>query len=510
MIQKRSRTQEAFLNFILGSGLQLINIILVFVSRSIFLSLLNMDYLGVNGLFTNVLTLLSFAELGIGGAIVYSLYKPIADNNINKIQALMRLYQTCYRTIGIVIFIVGLLLIPFLPVIIQQQPNIKENLTVIYILFLINTSSSYFFTYRKSLISAYQKEYIATLITRIMQMVMIVVQTIVLMLTHQYMAYLVVNIGCTILTNVMISWQAKRMFPEVFVKNENILDKAERKTIISNVKSLFIYHTSSNILHGSDNIIISMLSNLTNVGLSSNYSMLIQYATMIAGQGINALLGSIGNLVAQGHKAKIKSTLHELLFVCNWVYGFISIELLVLGNGFIKLWLGSEAVLPIGVLACLIISMYINGMQFPAYSFRTTQGLFRQSQFVPLFTALLNIILSFWWGSYFGIAGVFLATGVARFFTTTLIDPILVYKKNFNALPIDYFKRYFGFGLITLVILGITTVVMGFINIDGWISLILSGILSSILVMGLYVLFTFKLKEFESIKRRILFVLHRN
>ena len=154
----KSRTENAVKNVKTGFIVQLVNKLMAFVVRTVFIKCLNSDYLGVNGLFTNVLTILSFAELGIGTAIIFSMYKPVADENIEKIKSYMKLYQKSYNVIGICVFILGLLVIPFMGVIIKDAPNIKESIILIYFLFLTNTASSYFFTYKKSIIIAHQKQ----------------------------------------------------------------------------------------------------------------------------------------------------------------------------------------------------------------------------------------------------------------------------------------------------------------------------------------------------------------
>ena len=157
---KESRTKNSFKNFQFGAITQVINTIFSFISRTIFIKVLGEEYLGVNGLFTNILTVLSFAELGIGNAIIFSMYKPIAENNKDKINALMKLYKKAYNIIGIVVLLIGICVVPFLDFIIKDPPNIHENIEMVYLLYLLNTSLSYFFTYKKSIISAQQKEYI--------------------------------------------------------------------------------------------------------------------------------------------------------------------------------------------------------------------------------------------------------------------------------------------------------------------------------------------------------------
>ena len=267
-MNKHSRTGNAMINALTGSAMQIVNVVLGFISRTIFIYLLNSDYLGVNSLYTNILTVLSFAELGIGSAIVFSLYKPIADKDKTKIQALMKLYKKAYCFIGISVLVMGLCVIPFLPYIIREKPDIKENLTLIYILFLINTSASYFCSYKKTLITANQKDYIVQIYTRIFQLVQIVLQSVFLFFTHQYLTYLVIYIVCTLGQNIALSIKADKMYPFITEKNNAKLSENETKQIFANVKALFVYKIGSVVLNGTDNIIISAIINVGTVGMA--------------------------------------------------------------------------------------------------------------------------------------------------------------------------------------------------------------------------------------------------
>lgn len=480
--KNESRTAYALKNITLSSLMQVVNIILGFVSRTIFIYLLNSDYLGVNSLYTNILTVLSFAEMGIGNAVVFSLYKPIAEQDKAKIQSLMKFYRKAYWLIGVVIFITGLFVIPFLDLIIKEVPDIKENLTLIYVLFLANTSVSYFFSYKKTLITANQKDYIVHIYTRIFQFVQIVFQSIFLLITHEYIIYLIIFILFTILQNIMISYKADKLYPFIKEKNNNTMSKEETKFIFDNVKALTIYKVGSVILNGTDNIIISSLINVTSVGIVSNYTMLMNSATNIVNSAINSLTASIGNLSVKGNKDQIRDVMHQLLMICVWLYGFISIAFLVLVNEFINLWIGKSFLLDQSIVIAILFSIYINGVQYAAYTFRTTQGLFAQSRWVPLFSAIINIVLSIWWGKSIGLAGIFAATGVSRLVTTTVVDPWLVYKNNFNEKPFVYYFKYLIESLAVVLNAVIQIWVISRITLSGWVGFIVKVLVICITV----------------------------
>lgn len=503
-MKEKSRTQNAILNMLSGSTMQIINVILGFIGRTIFIKLLNTDYLGINSLYSNILTVLSFAELGIGNAIIFSLYKPIADKDKNKIQALMKFYQMAYSFIGIVIFIIGLALIPFMNIIVRDTPDIKENLILIYILFLVNTSVSYFFSYKKTLIIANQKVYIVNLYNRLFQIIQVVLQSIFLLLTHEYIVYLIIYLISTISLNICLAAKADKMYPLLKEKNVNKLSKEEKKPIFENVKALFVYKFGSVILDGTDSIIISSLINVTTVGLASNYTMLINNAANIIGQGFNSLTASVGNLSAKGNKEQIRNVIHELLLACVWLYGIVVVGFVTLSNDFIELWIGKEYMLSSVVVYAIVFSIYINGVQYAAYIFRTTQGLFVQSKWVPLIAAMLNLILSVWWGKSIGLAGIFVATGVSRFLTTTIVDPWLVYKNNFSEKPYEYYTRYLleTMGVIFNCI--IQGMIVSKVDIDGWIGF---GIKFLIIVVTTNIVFLIEFgwtKEFRRLIKRLL------
>lgn len=467
-MKTNSRTQYAIKNASITTCMQIVNIILGFVSRTIFIYLLNSDYLGVNSLFTNILTVLSFAELGIGNAIVFSLYKPIAENDKKKIQALMKFYKNAYWLIGGFIFFAGLCVIPFLGIIINEKPVIDESLTFIYFLYLSNTAISYFFSYKKTLITACQKDYIVQVYTRVFQFIQLVMQSIFLLITHNFIIYLIILIICTIGQNIALSIKADKMFPILKENNNNVLLEEEKKSIFDNVKALFVYKFGSVILNGTDNIIISSLINVSAVGIASNYTMLITNVTNVISGAISSITASVGNLSVKGNKGQIRNVMHQLLLMSVWLYGFTAIGFMVMANEFIYLWIGEKYLLDMSVVFAIVFSIYINGAQYAAYTFRTTQGLFVQSRWVPLISAIINIVLSVWWGKLYGLSGIFIATGVSRLCTTTIVDPWLVYKNNFSKKPYEYYMKY-GLETLGVIINGfIQMKLIGFLHVYGW------------------------------------------
>jgi len=504
-----SRTENVVKNAWFALITQIIDILLSLISRTAFIYMLGVEYLGVNGLFTNILALLSFAELGIGNAIIYSLYKPLAVKDKEKIRQLMSLYAKAYKLIGIFIFVSGLLVIPFINYIIKDPPNIKENIYLIYLLFLLNTSLSYFYVYKKSIIIADQKSYIVSIYRQMFHIAQVVTQILFLLLTREYIVFLLLQIMYTIMNNIATSRKADKMYPFLIIGDPKPLDKIEVKNIYKNVKALFLYKLGSVILNGTDNVIISALIGVHAVGLCSNYLLIISAFTTISSQIMNAFTASVGNLNAIGDKNNKERVFNRIFFVSAWIYGFLSVGLYMFINPLIDLWLGPEFILSQGVVFSLVLHFYINSVHFAAYTYRTTMGLFVQGRLAPLAAAILNIILSIILAKPLGLMGVFLATSISRFFTTGIVDPILVYRVGFKKNPLFYYIRYFWFVFIFGSLYVMLNQVISLINIDGMFGFIVKVSIVTFLFNGILIVVFWKTQDFIEIKRALMNIMKK-
>jgi len=264
---EESRIQNSKLNILFGFANSFITTILGFVTRSVFIYTLGVNYLGLNGLYTNILSLLSLAELGIGSAITFSLYKPIAEHDNKKIKALMQLYKSAYQKIGIIILVVGLSLVPFLKYLVNFQQNVDINYQLIYVLFLADSVISYlFFAYRSVIVYANQKGYVLTKYETTFSIIRSVVQFLVLIIFKNYYMYLIIPIMISILKNLLISIKAGKMFPVINEKGKEELDKEEKDSIFKNIYSLALFKISSVVYTSTDNIIISSFLGTAIVG----------------------------------------------------------------------------------------------------------------------------------------------------------------------------------------------------------------------------------------------------
>jgi len=493
-----SRTKNVAVNASVGLICQIIGLIFSFLGRTFFIKILGVDYLGVNGLFTNILTILSFAELGIGNAIIFSMYKPLAEKNTERLKSLMVLYKTAYRVIGVLVLVIGICCVPFLNYIINDKPAVNENLHLIYILYLLNVAVSYFYTYKKSIISADQKNYVVVLYTQVFQILCIVIQIAFLYFTHNFIIYLVIQISFTFITNIFLSYKADKMYP--FLKESaDKLEKNEINNIFKNVKALVMYKFGSIVLNGTDNLIISAMIGVKQVGFVSNYLLILNTVIMLLGKIFEGFTSSVGNLNSSADKNQRYSVFNKMFLINTWLYGFASVGIMLLIQEVIKIWIGAEYTLDIYVVFALILHFYINGAHNTVYTYRTTLGYFVQGRYTPLCAAVLNVVLSVVLCRYIGLSGIFFATSISRFFVIGVVDIYLVFKKSFSMSPFKYYIRYFTFIIIYALLYFICRFAIDFIPFIGIGWLFLKILIISIIFNLIMILLFYRTKSFKEL-----------
>lgn len=449
-MQNRSRTEYSILNILTGVGGYFLNTVLGFVCRMVFVQCLAADYLGVNGLFTNILTMLSLAELGVGSAIVYALYKPLAENDEEKIASLMKVYSTAYRTIGVLIGVVGLALMPFIDLIIHEQPNISESIYLLYALNLFNTASSYFFSYRSSLLIAAQRNYIVGGINYAVTIIQSVLQMVFLLLFRNYLGYLLIQTAGTFTYNVLVSWIATKQFPFIRKKDVKPLPKDERRVLFANIRDLMIYKVSSLLVNSTDNILITFFSGLATTGIASNYTLLVNTLNSLLSQVFNGLTASIGNHNASESVEKRYQMFSFLNMMNFWIFGWAGLGILFCSSDLVQLCFGGEYVLSIEIPFVMALNFFSVGMMNAVWTYKHTLGLFHYGRFIQIFTGILNIVLSVLLGTCWGLFGILFATFVARSLTNLWYDPYAVFTYGFGKSPMLYVKRIARYLLILL------------------------------------------------------------
>lgn len=493
------RTKNSIYNSITGLLSSIVQILLSFIAQSVFIRILGAEYLGLNGLFTNILTMLSFFELGIGYAIVYNLYKPISNNDQNQIKALMNFYRKAYNYVAIIIFIIGIALLPFINFIVGDI-NVEINVKLIYVLFLLSTISTYLIAYKRSLIYANQKNYIINIIHMIYLIALNTSQLFIIYFTKNYYLYLAIKIICQLLENAIITIFSNKLYPYLKdVKNYHV-DKVTEKNIFKKVKALLFHKVGNVLVTGTDNIIISSFLGVITVGFYSNYEMITKACNTMFSQIITSTTASVGNLLTEDNAKKQFDIFKKIRFLNFWISTFTATSILVIIQPFIKVWVGEKYILPIYVVIVIVFN-YFQKMQRTVYNtFKDSAGIWEEDKFVPLIESAINIFASIILVKIIGLSGVFLGTILSGLVLWSYSYPKFVYKKLFDRKYNDYFKETIGYILLFVFISTITYLTSLIFQFNSALLQVIINCLICIFVPNLLIFLLFrKSEEFDYI-----------
>jgi O-antigen/teichoic acid export membrane protein len=447
---QKSRINYSIYNITTNIGSRIILLILSFFSRTIFIYVLGEKYLGISGLFSNIISILSLAELGIGGSIIYAMYVPLAKNDQKKLAALMNYYKKLYIIIGICVTIIGLCLIPFLHLIVKFDTPLP-NIEFYYLLYLINTASTYFFVYKTSIINADQKGYKLTITNTVFYVICFFMQNAVLLISKNFTLYLITQIVFSILPNVYNSFRVEKLYP--YIKSSEQLTKDEKKGIWVNIKSMFSYQIGNVVLNNTASIFISIFVGTVTVGYYSNYMLLISSVAGITGLIFSSIQASVGNLVANSDSLNQYKMFKNITFLAFWIYSFCSVCFCLLLNDFILIWIGESYLLNIEIIYVCVFNFYIAGILYPIWIYRNTIGLFTQTKNIMIFTSLINIVLSYILGTFFGLIGVLISIGTSRLLTNVWFEPYKLFKVYFHVSLKKYYLKQIFSALLTVCII---------------------------------------------------------
>lgn len=491
-----SRKKNSLINIKYAMYGQVAGLLLNFVMRIVFVKILSAEYLGVEGLFTNILDMLSLAELGVGTSIIYSLYKPIAENDKEAIKTLMKLYKKMYVLIGMIIGIVGICITPFLNYFIKSMPNI-QHLKLIYIMFIINSAISYFYSYKRSLIIAHEKRYITTIYRYGFYIAMCIAQILALFITRNYILFLSLLIINTVLENICVAHKADRMYPYLKDKDVKKLPKETRTTIVRNIRAMMYHRIGSIVVGGTDNLLISKFVGVIVVGMYSNYLVIIQGLNLLIGNIFIGITSSIGNLGVTESEERLREAFDNVNFIGFCAFGFSSICLLNLFNPFIYLWLGKDYLFSWKLMLLIVINFYLTGMRKSVLTFRDALGLYWYDRYKAVFEAAINLIVSLILIKAFSTAGVFLGTMISTITTCFWVEPFILYKYGLRCSCKSYFTKYISYTLVTIFTAYLTTIACN--SITGYtVILFFVRLLICITITGvIFIIAFYRTKEFK-------------
>ena len=469
-----SRTLKTIRNVVSGLGSKIIIFVFAFAVRTTFVRVLGAEYNGINGLFTNIFSVICFADIGLENALSFSLYKELKNGNRKKILELVSGYKKIYMYFAIFIALIGMFLMFFLRYVVNSSIGLPE-IYLYYILYLANAVATYLFVYKTVVLSADQNVYIYNFVFTADKIIQYLAQLFVLILWKNMLLYLVIQLICTLGQNIVLNYITceKYSYLKKIPENDN---KGIDKVIISNVKDTIIYRLANVMINNTDNIIISTIIGTYFAGLYSNYYMLVQYIAGIIYIAGNGVVASVGNLNAE---KDLKKT-YQYFKTINLIYSIIgNIYLCCFVNciqQFVPIWIGEEYLLDNLFMYCLVSQFYIGIIMRPVCIFRETFGLFSKVKISMMIAALINIILSFVLGDFLGITGVVLASITSIVSTQFWYEPIILFK-YMNIDVNGYYKQELKYLVESLLLLLVSRFVCNWIG-TSLIDVIMRGIVS--------------------------------
>ncbi len=430
------RSENVIKNSVWTTINTVVTILIGFVSRTMFIYILNSEYLGIDGLFTNILSLLSLSELGFGSAVTFNLYKPLREKDDEKIAAIMNFYKWIYRMVAGFIFVVGIILVPFLQFIIKGSTFDIGFVKIVYVLFLIKTAVTYLYSYNYTLAVADQKGYITGKIRMVSNIASPVLKILVLAITKSFIAYICTEIVLTIVFNYITTSYVRKQYP-VLNDTRSRLDKIETKKILKDVQNIFLGKVSTTVLTSTDNLIISSFVNVISVGFMSNYNTLINYITTFINGSLYSAQASVGNAIASEGKEYVYKILKKLTMITLYIGSFASIALFCLSNDFITIvWSRNEDMtLPIVTVFVIMFNSFFQFIKTPLWLTLTSAGLFQKDKYISFIGMIVNLVVSIILVLKFGLVGVILGTIISQ-----SVQMLLKAKLLFN----DYFYEGSG------------------------------------------------------------------
>lgn len=497
MFNQESRKLNASRNAVSGIASQVVSLLTGFVFRTVFLKILSKEYLGLNGLFTEILTILSLVELGVGATILYRMYAPIAANDVDKVAALMGFYKKIYRLICLIVLVVGLAFLPLIKYFIKDPSEIPSdiNIYVIYLLYLGQTLVSYLFVYRTSVFQADQNNYMISIMYILAAIVGLAAKLSVLLIFKDYTLTLVVSILASLSMNIIFSFLATKKYPEVFSKKIK-LDKETVTLIKQDVYATMCHKVGGTVVTSTDSIILSAFIGVGVLGIYSNYTMLINAVYGLVAQLFGSFVSSIGSSKIKLDSESYYENYKRVIYANSFVTCFTCVGLFCLLNPFIDVWIGENMLMSMSTVSLLVGSYFLKTIRLINNSYTNATGLFRKDKIRPFIEAGLNLIISIVLVRVIGVNGIFVGTIVSNLCTVFWREPYLLYKYEFQKKVRNYFIMCaLSLAFIVANCVGIYYLFSIMPNDIWW--LILKFVIVLIVPNVLYIILTFRLKEFK-------------
>ena len=505
---KIERTKNATRNIIYGVLLKIYQLLGPFILRTIFIYTLGMEYLGLNSLFTSILSVLNLAELGVGSALVFSMYKPIAEDDKEKICALMNLYKLYYRIIGAVILVIGLILVPFIPNLISGSTPEDINIYVLYLMNLGATVLSYWlFAYKTCLFGAHQRNDVTAKVTMISSTLQYIIQAVLLIIVANYYLYLVITLVTGVFNNLYAAWKCNKMFPNYNARGH--LDKSEVKVINGKVRDLFTAKVGGVIVNSADSLVISAFLGLSVLGIYNNYYYIMSSIMGFIAIIFSSCMAGIGNSLVTDSIEKNYRDFKMMTFIVGWLIIFSTTGFLCLYQPFMEIWVGKNNMFGIDIVVLFCIYFVVCELSMIWATYKDAAGIWHEDRFRPLIGATANLIMNILMVKFlgWGVYGI-LASTIISYLSISM--PWLIYnlsKVLFKRSLIPYVGYILKICLVTIVSSLVSYRICLLINTNIYLNLIIRLVIV-IIISNLFVYIIFRkneeFKETKNLIKRIL------
>lgn len=501
-----ARTKNTLRNIAFGSLNRIINIVLPFITRTVILYIMGTQYLGLSSLFSSILSFLSLTELGIGAAMVYSMYKPIAENDQSTICALLNLYKKLYRIIGAVILVLGLSLMPFLKILVPEELPPDINLYLLYFIYLINAVLSYWlFAYKNALVQAYQRDDINSKIAAIITPASYAVMLVSLFLTKNYYAYVIWLPVFTVLTNILRLVFVNRNFPGLEPEGE--ISRELKQSIFKKTTALIGTKLNTVVLNAADNLVMSAFLGLTAIAMYGNYHYIMSSIIGFLGIVYSSMTAGLGNSLQTDSLDTNYRNFEKFSFINSWMVGWCAVCLVCLYQPFMQIWVGEELMFPFYVVLEMGLYFYVYQIRKIPVVYKDAAGIWWEDRFRPYVCMIVNVVLNIVLVQVIGISGIILST-VFSLFISIPWENYTIFKYVFHRSSKSYYGKMF-LSASTMLLAGAVTLWICSLLSDGIPAFVLKMCVCVVVPNVIFALLNCKRPEFREMMNMVRRILKR-
>ncbi len=502
---KIERTKNSFRSTAFGTVNRIISLLVPFIIRTIIIEVLGDEYLGLNSLFTSILQVLSLTELGFGSAMVYNMYAYIATDDYDRINDLIRIYKKLYRIISLIIASIGLLLLPALPYIVDMESvnNVNINIYLLYAIYLANTVISYsVFGYKKSIIQAYQRNDLISIVSSIVHIVLYTAQIVILLVAKDYYLYAICMPISTALINLADAYCADKIYPH-YVHKKSEINKKELSKIWRSVKALLGHKVGAVLITSSDSIVISMFMPLGVLAVYGNYHYVITALTGFINIVYTAILAGVGNCIATETKERIYTLFRQLSMVLAWIVGFCSTCLLCLYQPFMEVWVGEEYMFPFETVVVFVVYFYCWQIRVMGLNFKDAAGMWQNDFWKPYIGIIVNMIGNVVLIQWIGVSGVVISTMITMAFVYFPWETTILHRDLFECKALPYYLSQLKYVTITAVSCVTSYVICSLIPVGGILALGVRGVVCFVVFNAFFLAMNIKSEDSKEVFARM-------